>query len=124
MLQCDTEQRYSTAKKKDDENIFAAALALSKANVGLVPFTLLAPVQRRVLSLLQMLYRRWNAADIQELVRVLKPIGNQSDHSAFDLHYPRLCPLTQMLGHDVMCVSFKDWFVLDFLATKVRAVIV
>ena len=76
------------------------------ANVGLVPLTLLAPVQRRVVSLLQMLHRNWNAADIQELVRDTKPIDNQSDHPAFDLHYPRLCPLTQMLGHDVICVSF------------------
>ena len=54
---------------------------------------------------------KMNAADIQELVRVLKPIGNQSDHSACDLHYPQLCPLTQVLGHDVKSVSFKNCFV-------------
>ena len=113
-----TLNKDTVLQEEDDENIYEAALALSKANVGLVPLTLLAPVQ--VVSLLQMLYRRGNAADIQELVRVLKPIGIQSDHSAFDLHYPRLCPLTKMLGHDVICVSFKNWFVLDFLATKVR----
>ena len=43
--------------EEDDENIHAAALALSKANVGLVPLTLLAQVERQVVSLLQMLHQ-------------------------------------------------------------------
>ena len=68
-----------TALQEDDENICAAALALSKANVRLVPLTLLAVVQRREVSLLQMLHRNWNAADIQELGSCLQanqqPIG-------------------------------------------------
>ena len=55
-----------------------------------------------------MLYRIWNAEDLQELVRLLEPIGNQSDHSAFDLHHARFCPLTQMLGHDVVCEIRKS----------------
>ena len=69
-----TLNKDTVLQEEDDENIYAAALALSKANVGLVPLTLLAPVQRRVVSLLQMLHRNWNAADIQELVRVFKTI--------------------------------------------------